>query len=60
MIEPVYVPYKQYGAAKMRCGLDSRIYGIKNCLMKLISIWIQITEVTVTVTNSNNSWVGLF
>jgi hypothetical protein len=27
MIEPVYVPYEQYRAAKMRCGLDSRIYG---------------------------------
>jgi hypothetical protein len=28
MIEPVYVPYEQYRAAKMRCGLNSRIYGI--------------------------------
>jgi hypothetical protein len=28
MIEPVYVPYEQYRAAKTRCGLDSRIYGI--------------------------------
>jgi hypothetical protein len=27
MIEPVYVPYEQYRAAKTRCGLDSRIYG---------------------------------
>jgi hypothetical protein len=27
MIEPVYVPYKQYRVAKTRCGLDSRIYG---------------------------------
>jgi hypothetical protein len=24
MIEPVYVPYEQYRAAKTRCGLDSR------------------------------------
>jgi hypothetical protein len=28
MIEPVYVPYEQYRAAKTGCGLDSRIYGI--------------------------------
>jgi hypothetical protein len=28
MMEPVYVPYEQYRAAKTRCGLDSRIYGI--------------------------------
>jgi hypothetical protein len=28
MIEPVYVPYEQYRAAKTRCRLDSRIYGI--------------------------------
>jgi hypothetical protein len=28
MIEPVYVPYEQYRAAKTRCGLDSRIYDI--------------------------------
>jgi hypothetical protein len=27
MIEPAYVPYEQYRAAKTRCGLDSRIYG---------------------------------
>jgi hypothetical protein len=27
MIEPVYVPYEEYRAAKTRCGLDSRIYG---------------------------------
>jgi hypothetical protein len=28
MIEPVYVLYEQYRALKMRCGLDSRIYGV--------------------------------
>jgi hypothetical protein len=28
MIELVYVPYEQYRAAKTRCGLDSRLYGI--------------------------------
>jgi hypothetical protein len=28
MIEPVY---EQYRAAKMRCGLDSRIYGNYQC-----------------------------
>jgi hypothetical protein len=28
MIELVYVPYEQYRAAKTRCGLDLRIYGI--------------------------------
>jgi hypothetical protein len=28
MIEPVYVPYEQYRAAKTGCGLHSRIYGI--------------------------------
>jgi hypothetical protein len=28
MIEPVYLPYEQYRAAKTRCRLDSRIYGI--------------------------------
>jgi hypothetical protein len=27
IIEPVYVPYDQYWAAKTECGLDSRIYG---------------------------------
>jgi hypothetical protein len=27
MIEPAYVPYEQYRAAKTRCRLDSRIYG---------------------------------
>jgi hypothetical protein len=32
MIEPVYVPYEQYRAAKTGCGLDSRIYGISTAL----------------------------
>jgi hypothetical protein len=36
MIEPVYVPYEQYRAAKTRCGLDSRIYGIAYAMVKAI------------------------
>jgi hypothetical protein len=39
MIEPVYVLYEQYRAAKTRCGLDSRIYGtyIFSCTLNIIS-----------------------
>jgi hypothetical protein len=42
MIEPVYVPYEQYRAAKTRCGLDSRIYGISVTMLghKLQIQWI--------------------
>jgi hypothetical protein len=37
MVEPVYVPYEQYRAAKTRCGLDSRIYCIYNEFLHVIN-----------------------
>jgi hypothetical protein len=34
MIEPVYVPYEQYRAAKTRCGLDSGADYIREYIMQ--------------------------
>jgi hypothetical protein len=37
MIEPVYVPYEQYRAAKTRCELDSRIYGMCSYFLYMLT-----------------------
>jgi hypothetical protein len=42
MIEPVYVPYEHYRAAKTGCGLDPRIYGIYIYIYRTIDIYVMI------------------
>jgi hypothetical protein len=51
MIEPVYVPYEHYKAAKTGCGLDSRIYGIQESYISTHDV----LETLVAV-NSNASY----